>query len=52
MSKLIYSPTSTLMESTYQNIRESDQSTNGAYFSIGITGDGYMYTHGKKFRLF
>ena len=40
------------MEDTYQNIRESDQTTNGAYFSIGITGDGYMYTHGKKFRLF
>lgn len=52
MSKLIYSPTSTLMEDTYQNIRESDQTTNGAYFSIGFTGDGYMYTHGKKFRLF
>ena len=52
MSKLIYSPTSALIESTYEGIKTSDQQHNPVYHSIGFTGDGYIYTHGKKFRLF
>lgn len=52
MSKLIYSPTSTVLEGTYNGIKDSDQSVNSVFYSIAFTGDGYMYTHGKKFRLF
>ena len=52
MSKLIYSPTSTLIEGTYDGIKNGDQAVNHVYYSIAFTGDGYMYTHGKKFRLF
>lgn len=52
MSKLIYSPTSNLIESTYTNIRIADQALNTVYRSVAFTGDGFLYTHGKKFRLF
>ena len=52
MSKLIYSPTSTLLEGTYNKIKNGDQTVNPVFYSIAYTGDGYMYTHGKKFRLF
>ena len=52
MSKLIYSPTSALLESTYDGIKNRDQTVNPVYYSVAYTGDGYMYTHGKKFRLF
>lgn len=52
MSKLIYSPTSTLLEGTYDGIKNGDQAVNSVFYSIAFTGDGYMYTHGKKFRLF
>lgn len=52
MSKLIYAPTSNLAETSYAGIKDSDQSVNTVYYSIAFTGDGYMYTHGKKFRLF
>lgn len=52
MSKLIYAPTASLAENTYQNIRASNQTVNAVYFSVCITGDGYLYTHGKKFRIF
>ena len=52
MSTFIYSPTAQLVETTYQYINETDQASNDAYYSIAITGDGYFYTHGKKFRLF
>lgn len=52
MSKLIYSPTSTLIEGTYDGIKNVDQAVNPVYYAIAFTGDGFMYTHGKKFRLF
>lgn len=52
MSKLIYSPTSTLIEGTYNKIKNTDQAVNPVYYSVAFTGDGYIYTHGKKFRLF
>lgn len=52
MSKLIYSPTSTLIEGTYDGIKNRDQAVNPVYYSVAFTGDGYMYTHGRKFRLF
>lgn len=52
MSKLIYSPTSALIEGSYAGIRDTDQTVNTVYYSIAFTGDGYLYTHGKKFRLF
>lgn len=52
MSKLIYSPNSNLLESTYTSIRTADQTLNAVYYSVAFTGDGFMYTHGKKFRLF
>ena len=52
MSKLIYSPTSSLMEGTYAGIKNTDQAVNPVYRAIAFTGDGYLYTHGKKFRLF
>lgn len=52
MSKLIYSPTSSLIEGTYTGIKNSDQAVNPVYRSVAFTGDGYLYTHGKKFRLF
>lgn len=52
MSKLIYSATSALLEGSYTGIKDSDQLVNSVYYSIAFTGDGYMYTHGKKFRLF
>lgn len=52
MSKLIYSPTSTLIEGTYTGIKNRDQAVNPVFYSIAFTGDGYMYTHGRKFRLF
>lgn len=52
MSKLIYSPTSTLVEGTYDGIKNRDQAVNPVYYSVAFTGDGYMYTHGRKFRLF
>lgn len=52
MSKFIYSPTSTLLEGVYDKIKNGDQSVNPVFHSVAYTGDGYMYTHGKKFRLF
>lgn len=52
MSKLIYAQTSTIMEDAYQSIKNQDQTVNSVYFSVAFTGDGYLYTHGKKFRLF
>lgn len=56
MSKLIYAPSAQVLEATYsgsgQGITISDQTNNPVYFSVAFTGDGYMYTHGKKFRLF
>ena len=52
MSKLIYSPTSTLIEGTYDGIKNRDQAVNPVYYSVAFTGDGFMYTHGRKFRLF
>ena len=52
MSKLIYAPSSSIIEGTYSGIKDSDQAVNSVYSSIAFTGDGYMYTHGKKFRLF
>jgi len=52
MSKLIYSPTSTLIEGTYDGIKNRDHAVNPVYYSVAFTGDGYMYTHGRKFRLF
>ena len=52
MSKLIYSATSEILEGSYTGIKNSDQLVNSVYYSIAFTGDGYMYTHGKKFRLF
>ena len=52
MSKLIYSPTSTLIEGTYDGIKNIDQAANPVYYAVAFTGDGYMYTHGRKFRLF
>lgn len=52
MSALIYSPTSALIEGTYEGIKNIDQSMNPVYRSIAFTGDGFVYTHGRKFRLF
>ena len=52
MSKLIFSQTSAILESSYIGIRNTDQAVNPLYRSVAFTGDGYMYTHGKKFRLF
>lgn len=52
MSKLIYSPTSAILEGTYDGIKNRDQSLNPVYHSVAFTGDGFIYTHGKKFRLF
>lgn len=52
MSKLIYAHTSALAESTFTGINNPDQTMNEVYRSVAFTGDGYMYTHGKKFRLF
>ena len=52
MSKLIYAHTSALAESTFTGINVPDQTLNEVYRSVAFTGDGYMYTHGKKFRLF
>ena len=52
MSKLIFAPTSDILESSYISIRNSDQAANPLYKSVAFTGDGYVYTHGKKFRLF
>ena len=52
MSKLIFCPTSTVLEETYIGIKNGDSSINPLYKSVAFTGDGYMYTHGKKFRLF
>lgn len=52
MSKLIYSPTATLIEGTYNGIKNIDQAANPVFFSVAFTGDGYLYTHGRKFRLF
>lgn len=52
MSKLIYSPTSTLLEGTYDGVKNADQARNPVYHSVAFTGDGFLYTHGKKFRLF
>lgn len=52
MSKLIYAHTSALAESTFTGINSPDQTLNEVYRSVAFTGDGYMYTHGKKFRLF
>ena len=52
MSKLIYSQTSALIEGTYQGIKNRDQAVNPVYYSIAFTGDGFLYTHGRKFRLF
>lgn len=52
MSKLIYSQTSALLEGTYDGIKNRDQAVNPVFYSIAFTGDGYMYTHGRKFRLF
>lgn len=52
MSKLIYAPSATIIEGTYSGIKNSDQAVNAVYHSVAFTGDGYMYTHGKKFRLF
>lgn len=52
MSKLIYSPTSTLIEGTYDGIKNIDQAANPVYYAVAFTGDGFLYTHGKKFRLF
>lgn len=52
MSKLIYSPTSTLLEGTYNGIKNRDQAVNPVFYSVAFTGDGFIYTHGRKFRLF
>lgn len=52
MSKLIYSQSSTLIEGTYQGIKNRDQAVNPVYYSVAFTGDGFLYTHGRKFRLF
>lgn len=52
MSKLIYSQTSALMEGTYDGIKSRDQAVNPVYYSVAFTGDGFLYTHGRKFRLF
>lgn len=52
MSKLIYAHSAQLLESTYSGIKDADQVVNTVYQSIAFTGDGYLYTHGKKFRLF
>lgn len=52
MSKLIYSQTSTLIEGTYAGIKNRDQAVNPVYYSVAFTGDGFLYTHGRKFRLF
>lgn len=52
MSKLIYSQTSTLIEGTYNGIKNRDQAVNPVYYAIAFTGDGFLYTHGRKFRLF
>ena len=52
MSKLIYAPSASLIEGTYSGIKNADQAVNTVYHSVAFTGDGYMYTHGKKFRLF
>ena len=52
MSKLVYSPTSALIEGSYDGIRNIDQTQNPLYYSVAFTGDGYLYTHGRKFRLF
>lgn len=52
MSKLIYSQTSALIEGTYDGIKNRDQAVNPVYYSVAFTGDGFLYTHGRKFRLF
>ena len=52
MSKLIYSPSASRMEETYSGIKNLDKTVNPVYYSIAFTGDGFMYTHGQKFRLF
>ena len=52
MSKLIYSPSASRMEATYSRIRTADKTLNPVYYSVAFTGDGFMYTHGQKFRLF
>lgn len=52
MSKLIYSQSSNLIEGTYQGIKNRDQAVNPVYYSVAFTGDGFLYTHGRKFRLF
>lgn len=52
MSKLIYSPTATILESSFSGVVNQDQATNTLYRSVAFTGDGYLYTHGQKFRLF
>lgn len=55
MSKLIYSATSTVLENNlsgvYQTGSQIDASLPG-YRVIAFTGDGYLYTHGQKFRIY
>lgn len=40
------------MEGTYDGIKNRDQAVNPVYYAIAFTGDGFLYTHGRKFRLF
>lgn len=48
MSKLIYAPSLAVLKTTYP---DWEQKSSSIYRSIGYTSDGYMYTHGKIFKM-
>lgn len=51
MSKLIFSSSSSVLEEQFRGINGGGSSSPG-YYSIAFTGDGYLYTHGCKFRIY
>ena len=53
MGKLINSATLAKLKSTYTQIGTitDSASTNSAFLSIAFTDDGYLYTHGKLYKL-
>lgn len=48
MSKLIYAASLASFKSAYP---DWSQTTSPVYLSIGYTADGYLYTHGKLFKM-
>lgn len=54
MSKLIYSVSSAQLEQSLQGVYQTGEVNPNleGYRSIAFTGDGYLYTHGQKFRIY